>query len=595
MWSGGTLSALRAAALSVLLLGGLGVQAAPQRHALIVAIGRYPGLPAAAQLEGPGHDAEALKAVLIQRWGFEPARVQVLQDEQASKRAILDALRELQRSTQPEDDVLIYFSGHGTSALDAGNAAAVPQPDGTGAFIAADFKGQPLAAPIRCEGPSPDDGLVVGCRDLRPALTALDNAQTGRRRLWVISDSCYSGEQVRAVQGDPQSASFRMVPLAYGAQAAAQMADLVRASRRAPPQPYPYRQVKFLAASAMGERAADIPTPLLRVKPTLDGRPHGALTDALLGVLTGRLVADVNGDGWLSLSEVHRTVADYLERRSFAQTPQRLPAVADDPQGLLESPVLRVQGVAAKPQPGQASPLRVQLVNTGPALREALRGLPQFQLASDPAGVELRVVASGGRLLMASGSGDLITGMPDDSVTQAVHQLRQLAWAKQLRQMAEAHRRSVLAAEVEPAAQGGNFLLGQTLSFAVRPERQSVLLLLSVSAAGQVTLLYPNNAAEAAPTPARALVRLPQGCAELALDDPRRRERCVLVGLPLGMDLVMAFGFEQAPRALAAWMQIPVRSTEDPVLADFLGELPSHGGRFSFASFPLRTLDVPRP
>lgn len=586
------------AVAACLMLANAAAWAAPTRHALIVAIGSYAGLPRGAQLEGPAHDADALRSVLVRRWGFEAERVQVLLNEQASKRAILDAIRALQTRTQPDDEVLIYFSGHGTSSLDSGTERVAAQPHSSGAFIAADFKGLNQDAAIRCTGPSPDDGLIVGCRDLRPLLDALDNERTGRRHLWVIADSCYSGQVVRG-QSRPEirvdQPPSRMVPLRYGEQAKSQVDDLVRAARQTPPAPYPYRQVQFLAAASQGEPAADIPTAIVKAKPTFDGRPHGALTDALLGVLEGKLAADFDGDGWLSLAEVHRAVAEYLGRRSFAQTPQRLPSVADDQRGLANEPVLRVQGAAAKPLPGASSPLKLQLVNTSVALREALRGFSELSMVTTPDDADLRVVANGGRLLMASSGGDLITGLPDDSVDAAVRQLRQLAWAKQLRQLAEGYRRGVLAVEVEPAAQGGNFLLGQTLAFAARPDREATLLLLVVSSDGKVTTLYPNKLAEAQRKPAQTLVRLPDTCAGLAVDDPRRQSQCIVVSPPLGMDFVMAFGFDTAPRSLDALMTVQQASVDDARLAAFLRELPSLKGRFTFSSVQLRTLEAPKP
>jgi hypothetical protein len=126
------------AALGALLLIGLVVapaqaqtQAQARSVALLVGVGdyRHPRL----NLEGPAHDVRALRDVLLRRWGFQPADVQTLVDGQATRGAILQALRDLQARTAPGDDVFVYFSGHGVSALQG--SAELPVPHGSGAFV----------------------------------------------------------------------------------------------------------------------------------------------------------------------------------------------------------------------------------------------------------------------------------------------------------------------------------------------------------------------------------------------------------------------------------------------------------------------------
>jgi hypothetical protein len=79
-------------------------------YALIVANGTYinPEIP---QLRRPVPDAKALKEILVSRYTFEPDNVYMLLD---MKRAnLIMTLDELQAKLTPEDNLLIYYAGHG--------------------------------------------------------------------------------------------------------------------------------------------------------------------------------------------------------------------------------------------------------------------------------------------------------------------------------------------------------------------------------------------------------------------------------------------------------------------------------------------------
>ena len=143
--------------------------------ALLIGVGDYGH--ARLNLEGPVHDVPALRSVLQRRWGFAEADIVTLVDAQATREAVLRALRDLQWRSGPGDQVLIYFSGHGLSALQG--AMEVPVPHGSGAFVPFGVNTQDPAALAR--------GMIVGRTDLQPLLRELDR---GGRRVWVVSDSC---------------------------------------------------------------------------------------------------------------------------------------------------------------------------------------------------------------------------------------------------------------------------------------------------------------------------------------------------------------------------------------------------------------------
>ena len=88
----------------------------PQSYALVVGIAHYENLPASAQLQYPGRDAQSIYTTLISQQGGEfPANhVHMLTDSQATLANVLHELDSwLPSVTAPDDRVLIYFAGHG--------------------------------------------------------------------------------------------------------------------------------------------------------------------------------------------------------------------------------------------------------------------------------------------------------------------------------------------------------------------------------------------------------------------------------------------------------------------------------------------------
>lgn len=152
--------------------------AAPGGRAVIVGVGQYadPELP---DLEGPPHDARAMRALLIDRFGFPPAQITLLVDGQATREAILRALAEMAWRVGRDEPAVFYFSGHGARVFDASG----DEPDGW------------------------DEGLVPhdSGRSGRPNLDLLDDELHAVLR-WLslrgaattyIYDSCHAGTGAR--------------------------------------------------------------------------------------------------------------------------------------------------------------------------------------------------------------------------------------------------------------------------------------------------------------------------------------------------------------------------------------------------------------
>ena len=88
------------------------------KHALLVGINKYPNFPPERQLRGCLNDVALLRATLRDRFGFAETSMMVLTNEQATRAAILAAMKKLADDTGPDDVVLFYYSGHGSQMSD---------------------------------------------------------------------------------------------------------------------------------------------------------------------------------------------------------------------------------------------------------------------------------------------------------------------------------------------------------------------------------------------------------------------------------------------------------------------------------------------
>ena len=146
-------------------------------YALLIGIDAYQHVP---KLQYAVSDVNALKEVLVARYGFPVANVAVLTDGRATKEGImaaLGALADTRRLTR-DDRVLIYFSGHGqTVRLPLGGGE-------TGYLI-------PCDANIDLndlQNPAP---YVTSCIPMNTVWEAL--AQCPAKHVLLIADACYSG------------------------------------------------------------------------------------------------------------------------------------------------------------------------------------------------------------------------------------------------------------------------------------------------------------------------------------------------------------------------------------------------------------------
>lgn len=100
-------------------------------RALLIGIDQYQSNDIAT-LRGAVNDVNLLRGTLVQDLGVAPDRISVLVNEQATRENILRTIEnDLIASVQPEDFVVVHFSGHGSRARDGADADEIDGYDET--------------------------------------------------------------------------------------------------------------------------------------------------------------------------------------------------------------------------------------------------------------------------------------------------------------------------------------------------------------------------------------------------------------------------------------------------------------------------------
>jgi hypothetical protein len=500
--------------------------AAARNIALLVGVGSFqaPGLQGA-KLLGVPNDLVSMQQGLT-RWGFQPGDVVTLHDQDATHDRILEQISALEQRSQAGDTILIYYSGHGTSANDSHNKYDLPYDSGAWVPYDVDIS-SPKATQL---------SLIVGRRDLLPRLSALDK---GGRWVVVVSDSCFSGQVVRAF-GETHSAS-RYLPLQtrdLGVSQAQAAPTPVAVTPRPPPPPYPYQHVLLLSGASDSESGADISSDEgLRQAPTIDNQYHGAFTDAFLRLMNGQFYPP----GSFNYAQGRQAMVDWMEH-NFPQHPQLLPTVAEDPLNVSARPFLALQTAAtaapaaavaaAAATAARSATLHVKLESASPALKSKIAGLPGVAIVD--AKPDLTVKQHGEQVDLRGPAGDPIVTKPA-SDPALINRISAQAWLNRVLPASDASLG--LRAETDPGSRGDTFVQCETFVFEVKLQKPAYLMVMDLNTDGKLIVLYPTRASEREIIAAGAARAIPS-------NDPKAR---IQVTAPFGTDQIAVLAFEKQP------------------------------------------------
>ena len=230
-----------------------------ESYALIVGINDYPYGSAFRALSFAVDDAEAMRDLLVKVYGFPQDKVTLLTDKtkpRATKKAIMDGLLRLSKVRNRNARVVFYFSGHGHT---------VDVWQGKAGYLV------PAEAPLSRKEATYVGLLEEKCIPMSEVRRRLAICRA-RHRL-ILLDSCFGG---LAISG--KSGLRREVP------------DYLQKVAFSP-------VLKLFVAGRVGEQSYEKPE-----------WGHGAFTGRLLEALrpndAGLVIADDNGDGYITTDEL---------------------------------------------------------------------------------------------------------------------------------------------------------------------------------------------------------------------------------------------------------------------------------------------------
>lgn len=513
--------------LQVFTLGIMSLVASHYSHAdniaLLVGINRY---ASPNELEGAVNDVEAIKQVLQKKWQFKAHNIKTLLNAEATHDNIIAELNNLKKRSAKGDNLFIYFSGHGTSANNTSLGLALPST--SGAFVPVDF---PLDGKTQSED-SLKKTLIVGKWHLQPILKELEKD----RFVFVAMDSCYSGNAVRSYGQSPFRKRYIALNLSEDAFGGAAPPSTAPTDKNI--AAYPYKNVVFLSAASDAEQADDISGDNLGFSPTIDNKPHGAMTDALLRVLSGTAPADKNHDKRLSYNEIHQAVRSLVQEK-HNHTPMLLPSLVDDSANITDQPAFTAAPAAPTTTVSAPASLTLQLQSAMPGVLVNLLQQPgvsfadsgDFIVSQNTAGFQLKTSA-----------GDLV--LDKATLPDLKNRIASELWLRQ--RLQGLNSSASLNLQSNRPERGNNFFARDTLAFRVKTSVKAYLLLLNISPNGELTLLYPNNtrSSEGQALAKDRLLTIPG-------DNP---QNWIIVTPPFGIDNVVAFALPQQPQS---WHELP--------------------------------------
>jgi hypothetical protein len=309
--------------------------------------------------------------------------------------------------------------------------------------------------------------------------------------------------------------------------------------------PYPYQSVIYVSAASKSEKAMDISATLIRsgqVK-TVDGRPHGAFTNAFIDGLNGS--ADTNKDGTVTNEELYGFVKDQVSGR-FPHQPQLL-LPRESREALLRSPVfggVRAATAGPTPAPPPAPPpaaeaagsFRVKLEGLPAPIAATIGGIPGVTVVSGAGAYELLVVQDAQGFKLFHPSGDEIASYEPGELAQVLKRVSRQAAVQALIDLTFPGQDFNVTVDVP--GNRGVLQQGEPFTIEFSAERDSHVLLIDIDSQGYVSVLYPFDAEEARPV---RKGRVPAS-GELR------------VSPPFGTDYLKLVAFGEKPEGFDRWL-----------------------------------------
>jgi caspase domain-containing protein/uncharacterized protein DUF4384 len=459
------MSVVLAAALA--LAAGPTVEPAGVRRALLIGVNDY-ATQEFGDLNGAVNDVEAMKGLLVSRFGFDPANVPTMTDRQATREAILAAIRRLVAASGPRDTLYVHFSGHGSQVRDLDG----DEPDGQDETLV------------------PSDGRTPGVPDITDDELGALLAGVQAENCVVVLDSCHSGTATRG------ALRTRTIPADTRTELYARLKtrSVVRSDR-------PERCL-LLTGAAANQSALD--------GPVEDGRHHGMFSYALARALASEPATDP------------ATATHDLVQTTFRGLSESFGGVFfPDPQfegtaSRLSAPIFPSGGApTAAPMgpPAPAARFAIRLDVPDAQRKSAIAALlreraPEVDLVGPESFARFAVTASASRWEVRDGAGLSVVAAFDaptdaEAVSRLAAEFERSRRASALIALTNPASRLSVAAQI--AGQGADAPMrvrrpgdarttANSLQLEIRTSADAFLTIVDVDAEGVVNVLFPNAA-----------------------------------------------------------------------------------------------------
>jgi hypothetical protein len=242
-----------------------------ETHALIMAISNY-GMPGATPLKGVVHDVVSAQQI-ARKLGVRDANMTVLRDGELTYDGMNGAFDRLRERIAPNDDVFIYYSGHGARQL-------IQDPE------------------ERCaESLVTYDGQAFVDAEVEAKLKSLSGKAN---RLVVMLDACHSGGVTTRGKTDARFAS-KYLPRA-GAESCQRPVNMLKRSITSRGAGSGAQNYVYIAAARDNEVSLD------------EAESGGVATQAWRQCVTGA-ARDIDGSGGISAEEVQACAQQIIDKK----------------------------------------------------------------------------------------------------------------------------------------------------------------------------------------------------------------------------------------------------------------------------------------
>lgn len=467
----------------ILSLSFIAHNALAKNVALLIGISDYHHIP---DLDGPKNDIVSLKKALMEHWNFKSENIVILQDSQATKTNILTAIENLQKLSAAGDEVLIYFSGHGTSVYDYQNLSSVQDVFSTnsGALIPVDFN---IGALKQDAQSNPIEALkkhlITGQYHLRPLLTKLDKD----RQVTVILDSCYSGHATRSLNRFNQ-VQFRFINLPIPTSKPEQQH---RTSISFNDDSYPYKNTVSIGSSQKSQLAADLSGSLTHL--TYDGKSHGLFTDVLLRILTG----SISYQGELTYAKLQELIQNHIVNYNIKEAQEQKPQFQpfSDEQQHIKLMSRKLFGQHQDNQhtnvsfPTTQQKLSIKTNNKDYVIKNIDTHI--FKIV-DTGMIDFIVDYDQGAWSLSLGNTQEI--LKNSDIKTLNNRLKTAYWLKNLESKLKFTANINLV--ITPEDKGNHFDEGDIINFVASVSKPSSILMFNINNEGRINIIYPINPKE---------------------------------------------------------------------------------------------------